>query len=70
MEILVSIEKIQFFKSSTKTTINELPRSKPRGIHKGYPVSNEASLGELTPKGLEPHGSLFGRSETVKIEGW
>jgi len=32
---------------------NELPRSKLRGIHKGYLIQNEASFGELTPKGLK-----------------
>jgi hypothetical protein len=29
---------------------HELPRSKLRGINKGYPSLNEASFGELTPK--------------------
>jgi hypothetical protein len=30
---------------------NELPRGKLRGINNGYLFSNEASFGELTPKG-------------------
>jgi len=41
--------------SSRVTGRDRKPESpcSPRGVHKGYRVSNEASFGELTPKGFE-----------------